>query len=420
MVRELEGSESMIRAKQKPRIAIVMFSGSSKGSGGTARRFARLFNHVQQHESPADVWLIALESMLDLLPDLAVEVDRDKKVILFPNPPAVSSAGPIAKLVAYFDYCKRFKALLHEHEFDVVHFLLPFLALIPYVLRRDPGVRRIFSMTAPHGSFTRAGFNAQCLYRLNIEACDAVDTLYQATESWFEIDGGKTFVSPCSFTDFDNFFPAPEKENWIVFAGRFEEEKNPMLFVDAVDRIAELLRSSGWKCFLLGDGVQAQDLASEIRRKGLDDLIIQKAVPNLADVVNRSKIFISIQVSENYPSQSLLESMAANNAVIATDVGETRRLVDAENGLLLGEASPAALAAAIEELTGNPELCERLGRESRQRAMDGHSLARYADYMEEVWVDVAESRRAPAGLTLRGLGRLLRWAARDWRADRAR
>lgn len=193
-----------------------------------------------------------------------------------------------------------------------------------------------------------------------------------------------------------------------------------MLFVDAVDRSSGTLRKLGWKCFLLGDGVLSEDLATEIRRRGLEDLIEQKAVPNLASVVNRSRIFVSIQGSENYPSQSLLESMAANNAVIATDVGETRRLVDADNGLLLGKVSSADLASAIEELTRNSELCDRLGRNSRERAMDEHSIARYADYIEDVWVKVAGSERAPAGLTLRGAMRLLRRAIRDARTNRAR
>jgi glycosyltransferase involved in cell wall biosynthesis len=62
-----------------------------------------------------------------------------------------------------------------------------------------------------------------------------------------------------------------------------------------------------------------------------------------------------LQHFNNYPSQSLLEAMACGNAVVATNVGETHRLVDETVGLLIEPEAPA-LAEALNRLLDSPDL----------------------------------------------------------------
>jgi glycosyltransferase involved in cell wall biosynthesis len=101
-----------------------------------------------------------------------------------------------------------------------------------------------------------------------------------------------------------------------------------------------------------------------------------------------------LQVLENYPSQSLLEAMACGNAVVATDVGETWRLVDDENGIR-APPRPDAIADAIVELLTNPDL-PQLAFASRQRVLEEHTPGRFYDYITRVYRRAAVRERPSA------------------------
>jgi glycosyltransferase involved in cell wall biosynthesis len=77
----------------------------------------------------------------------------------------------------------------------------------------------------------------------------------------------------------------------------------------------------------------------------------------LVETLSTSKIFLSLQDYDNYPSQSLMEAMLFCNSVIATDYGDTSRLVHtANNNALISEKDPALLGKAIEMLLNDWKL----------------------------------------------------------------
>jgi colanic acid/amylovoran biosynthesis glycosyltransferase len=68
----------------------------------------------------------------------------------------------------------------------------------------------------------------------------------------------------------------------------------------------------------------------------------------------------------------LMEAMATELPVLATDSGAVRELVsDDVNGLLVPEADSDALCAALRRLMASPELTVRLGRAARERVVAG-------------------------------------------------
>jgi glycosyltransferase involved in cell wall biosynthesis len=65
--------------------------------------------------------------------------------------------------------------------------------------------------------------------------------------------------------------------------------------------------------------------------------------------------------------------MAAGRPVVATDVGDLGRMVrQADCGILIGEATPRAIAAAIEQLL-EPATRARLGANARRAAQGPYS-----------------------------------------------
>ena len=187
-------------------------------------------------------------------------------------------------------------------------------------------------------------------------------------------------VSPCSFIKYENFYPVYPKLNNVVFSGRLVQLKNPLLFLEAVK-----IFNSGFKdhkkisFIILGTGPLEKDMKDQALKNSLNNVVFKGKVPNPETILQRSKVFISIQQTENYPSQALIEAMACENAVIASDVGETRKLVTEKEGLLTAPDAEK-IADALKQLFSNEEKILAKGRNARKKVMTEHTVERFRNY----------------------------------------
>jgi glycosyltransferase involved in cell wall biosynthesis len=95
-------------------------------------------------------------------------------------------------------------------------------------------------------------------------------------------------------------------------------------------------------------------------------------------------------------SNTLLESMAAGVAVIATRVGGSGEVVrDSENGLLVPPSDPRSLAEAISRLLDAPDFASRLGQAARKTIVDGYSMRQLVDRTSRFYESMLD-RRTPA------------------------
>jgi phosphatidyl-myo-inositol dimannoside synthase len=88
------------------------------------------------------------------------------------------------------------------------------------------------------------------------------------------------------------------------------------------------------------------------------------------------------------------EALASGRPLVATAVGGIPELVrDGENGLLVPQKDPAALAASIERLRGDPDLRERLARQGREFAVQRLSWESTVDALETTFARAIPSRQ---------------------------
>lgn len=96
----------------------------------------------------------------------------------------------------------------------------------------------------------------------------------------------------------------------------------------------------------------------------------------LSSMLCRADIYVSSSHIENSPN-SLCEAMLVGMPCIATFAGGTGSLIkDEEDGLLVQDGDPWALAGAILELYRNPDLRFRLGTKAREMALARHDPKR--------------------------------------------
>lgn len=389
-----------------PRVALVMVAiGDLSGSGGAERQFGDLYEHLNR-SSPGRVVLVTDEASQQRLREAGRLHDLGGTIALpLGSRPAQSKFGIVRLTIA----------LLLEtvgRGWDVVHICLPtpsyvpfaaLLTALPRAWRPRVAITVIDCTLAPNlATHSPAdGYEQQVMdaHRLYFK-WTRLDGVY----SWYQsfVDAAKTLrlfpegamvtAARHCFTDPARFQPQPVKEQIAIFAGRLSTQKRPLLFVDA---IASLRRRhagliDGWRFEIYGAGVLEAAVRARIAQHGLAESITVSRAPDLAPVFARTRLFVSTQAFENFTSLAMLEAMAAGNAVIAEDVGQTREFVrHGENGFLVSPASADAFADAIAEYIRRPELGPAMAAASRAMTTEVHTIDHFAADITAFWRELA-------------------------------
>lgn len=362
---------------------------NNTGLGGTERRLGRLFAGMA--EGDAHATLVVNAGLWAKLAAAGILSGRETRVRRLPEPFARLSewmrlGGAPAFWLRKLDYLVFACLVTLRYALaarQVFHAALGGVYVCLPVMLLRPDHRMVISVVHNLALMVGASWGVP-LYWLALKRCRRVDALSDAIRADLVqrgIDGNKIAVSDGSVVDIDRFRPSAAKEPWVVFSGRLVEEKNPLLFVEAMPHV--LRRVPQAKFFLLGEG----PLEGAIRR-ALQVMKVREVelgfYPDPAAVLAKSRVFVSLQRTENYPSQSLLEAMACGNAVVATDVGLTWRIVDEAVGVRV-KPDPLSVAEAVAGLLDNPGLAEAMGKQARERVLRHHSTEAYLRYLHQVY-----------------------------------
>jgi len=175
----------------------------------------------------------------------------------------------------------------------------------------------------------------------------------------------------------------------VGMVSRLIDYKGVHVFVRA---IASLKERYPIYAVVVGDGPLQQELPALARRLAVDDRVVflgrrMRVEPLIKDFDIAA--LLSVQDTEHC-SNSILEYMACEKPVVATNVGGIPELVrHGENGLLVERNDAAAAAGAIQSLLEAPELARRMGRCGRLRIESDFDMDGVAGRFTELWQAVS-------------------------------
>lgn len=375
-----------------PSIMIIMLCAQCT-LGGAEKRYGRVFENLAEKSGGERNRLLINRSLYELLTSAGILLRAEQNIIILDPPlnyhPSNFVRGWLSWFVNFIWFSWQCCKAIQQHKPEVIHPLLtgvyyciPTLLLI----RKKRFVMSAYSYRAISIRDVRIfGYGLGSIIRFLVyKKCHIIDALSQSIRDELierGIPADKICVAPNSFTDLSDCRPFSQKEPWVVFAGRFISFKNPVLLIMAIPAIMQKYPDTTFK--ILGSGPLQSEMERLVSVLNIDDNVQIKFEPRPTEIFARSKIFVSLQNEENFPSQSLLEAMACENAIVATDVGETRRLVDRSNGILV-TPSEISIAEAIINLLGNENI-EKLGKASRKKVTSEHTLERFLDYISNVY-----------------------------------
>jgi glycosyltransferase involved in cell wall biosynthesis len=195
-------------------------------------------------------------------------------------------------------------------------------------------------------------------------------------------DNERVLITPNSFIDYNRFKPAYPKNPLVSFCSRLTKYKNPDLLIDAIILLKKKNRIN-FEVAIIGEGILLDSLKEKVKASEIDNITFYGGMSKPEEILAQSSIFVSIQSDNNYPSQSLIEAMACENAIIASDVGETRMLVTENEGILI-PLSANSLADAIAFLLENMEECMLLGKNARKKVLREQTIEKFMEYFIEI------------------------------------
>jgi len=111
----------------------------------------------------------------------------------------------------------------------------------------------------------------------------------------------------------------------------------------------------------------------------------------LARLHREADIFLFASPAENFPCV-VLEAMAAGNCVVATPTGGVKeQLQDGATGVLAGEISGPALAAALRRAVGDDALRKSVGNAAQARVRQEYGEALFIERHRQLYRDVVEA-----------------------------
>ena len=177
----------------------------------------------------------------------------------------------------------------------------------------------------------------------------------------------------------------------ILYFGRLSPEKGVQDLVAAMALLPDV------QLVIAGDGPQRKELESQVSFRGLENVRFVGHVAGTAldDLIAGSQFTIFPSRAYETFGKSIVESCAHARAVVASDLGSRRELVeDGITGLLYQPRNVQELAAKIRSLCDHPHLAREMGLVGQGLVRERYSREAHVCALTEIYAEL--TRKAAA------------------------
>lgn len=333
-------------------------------TGGAERVIADIAEGLDSERYDVRVWCIARGgNTADELVEKGIEV----KIL------GISSYHNPLKIL-------RLKRLLTEAGPDIVHTHGYFASVIGRLSARKAGIPVIFAhVHSTYWDYKRRHILMErklSRFTHKIICCSrAVENFVKDIE---KVGDGKTLVI-YNGVDEERFYPMEDAPSIRSELGIDEEalvvgtvssltpHKGHEYLIQAASLIHQEFPSA--KFLIVGNGPLRTELEDQVKNLKIHPYIIftgtRKDVPKMLSIM---EVFVLPSSSREGLGIAIIEAMAAEKPVVATDIGGIPEAVKkGETGFLVPPGDPGALAKVIIELLQNPEKAKEMGKKGRAR-----------------------------------------------------
>jgi len=374
-----------------PRIKVLEITEAA--AGGVLRHLLQIAEHIDKDAFDLTA-AVSLTRMADPERDLGRLRSLGIRVEIVPmaRPPA-----PVSDFIAL----RRLVRLMRRDRYDVVHAHSSKAGFLGRVAARRAGIGRVFY--TPHAFALQCGGVRGRLYEM-LERIGASfgGTILAVSESERRLAVACGIARAGRVQTLVNAVeasppPTPDER------ARARAELGLSADAVVVGTVGRAARQKGWthlvraakrtccerddvRFLLIGSGRDAGRVGALARRLGVaDKIILAGDRDDAAQLCAGIDVYVQPSLWEGLP-YALLDAMARALPVVATHVpGNNDVVEDGVTGLLVPPRDPAAMAAAVLSLLGDPETGRRLGASARDLVLREHNVADFIRRIEEFY-----------------------------------
>ncbi len=170
----------------------------------------------------------------------------------------------------------------------------------------------------------------------------------------------------------------------IVFIGRLERPKLPLLLVNALESI-----SVRWTLKIIGSGSQSVTLKEAIERKKLSNVALLGSLPHeqTLDILSTADLLAFPSEWEGFP-YAILEAMAQEVPVIASDVGGISEMVNEETGYLVKDNTLETWIAILRLVFNEKDTLQYKGKKAQEIVLEKFNEERMLKETERIYKEI--------------------------------
>lgn len=200
-------------------------------------------------------------------------------------------------------------------------------------------------------------------------------------------------IDPDRFCILDAKSKAKAKENFglsdvpvVGIIARLSDVKGHIYLIEAMKIVLEKIPLA--RLFIVGEGREERKLKDLTKRLGIEkSIFFMASVNDTASALAAMDVFVMPSLQEGL-GLGLMEAMASGIAVIGSDVGGIKTLIQNKyNGLLVPAANAAELAQAILELLRDKNKARDLGEKARVFIHQNFSQEDMVSKTEKVYLE---------------------------------
>lgn len=173
----------------------------------------------------------------------------------------------------------------------------------------------------------------------------------------------------------------------VGIVARLSDVKGHSYLIEAMAEVFKRFNQAS--LIIAGDGPMKKRLLAQVKNLGLEEKIIfLSADADRFQVLAASDVFVLPSLKEGL-GLALMEAMACGLAVIGSDVGGIKTLIqDNENGLLVRPADSDCLAEAIIKLLADSQLRQALGEKAKSFIEQNFPAEKMVEQTERVYREI--------------------------------
>jgi glycosyltransferase involved in cell wall biosynthesis len=180
--------------------------------------------------------------------------------------------------------------------------------------------------------------------------------------------------------DVERFNPAKVKPAYrasglaVGMIGVLRSWKGHNYFIDSMPKILERIPDAFF--YIVGDGPQRKHLDELVSKLSFKDRIVflghREDIP---EIMASLDIIVHPSYANEGVPQTLLQALAMEKAVVASDAGAIKEIIiDRKTGFLIEPRNSGQIAERVTEFFNNPELRSDFGKQGRQLVERSYSL----------------------------------------------